>query len=236
MPLVTSRGVGQYVASEAHTFLTNRLWKNGTARRPIIYFTGGPGDDRDFITATASGSQVPSVLAESGFPIVSAAFGGANMWGNDTSIARIGSAWTYIKSQLSPSTDKFIGVGVSKGVTALLNYAKANPSNVAAIAGFVPAVDIQDIYTNDRAGAASSISTAYGGAPPDDHTPAKNAASYTGIPIKLWYQSDDTTVIPSTVTTFAATAGATTVNTGTGGHTAANVDAVQVAAFLAAYA
>lgn len=232
----TSRGIGVYVASEAHTCASGRLYKGSSSRRPVVYFPGGVGGDRKFLDDSTTGSQIGPLLAECGYPIISAAFGGPSLWGNSTTATRIGQAWTQVKSQLSTATDKMLLIGVSQGATAALNYAKSNPSNVAAIVGIVPAVDIQDIDTNNRGGASTAIQTAHGGAPSDALTPAKNASSFTAIPQKLYYASDDTTVIPSTVTTFAATSGASTVNLGAVGHTAATVDPQSVVSFLSQYA
>lgn len=232
----TVRGVGVYVASEAHTCLSERLYKRTATRRPVVFFPGGVGGDRKFLTSTVDGSAVALALAEAGFPLISAEFGGPSLWGNATTATRIGQAWTQVKTELNTLTDKMLLVGVSQGATAAFNYAKSNPTNVAAIVGLVPAVDIQDIHTNNRNGSAASIEAAHGGAPPDALNPADNTASFTAIPHKLYYASDDTTCIASLTTTFAAASGGTTVNLGAVGHTAATVDAATVTAFLELYA
>jgi pimeloyl-ACP methyl ester carboxylesterase len=211
----TSRSIGSYVAAEAATLLCGRLYKPDATKRPLIYFTGGPGDDRDFITAAASGSQIAPRLADLGIPIVSAAFGGGNQFGNDTAQARIGQAWTWIKAQLNPKQDKFIGIGVSKGATALLNYARNNPANVAALLLIVPAVNLTDLHDNNRSGLAAAIEGAYGGSPASfaaaapTHDPALNAAAHAalGIPVKMLHGDNDVTVVPQTVIDFASATG-----------------------------
>lgn len=210
MSLATRRGVGQYVAAEAHTAAHGRLYKPDATKRPVIYFTGGPGDDRDFLTATASGSQIAPVLADAGVPIISAAFGGADLWGNDTTQTRIGQAWTQIKTELGTKTDKFIGIGVSKGALALLNYTRNNPGNVAAILGIVPVVNLTNVYT-DNAASQAAIDAAYTNhatyltALPT-HDPALNTATHASqaIPMRLIYGSADVTVRPADVASFAA--------------------------------
>lgn len=215
--LCTSRGVGQYVASEAHTLAYGRRYKADGTMRPVVYFTGGPGDDRDFLTSTASGSQIAPFLAHAGVPVISAAFGGANQWGNDTSQTRIGQAWTFVKTVLGTKTDKFVGIGVSKGATALLNYTRANPANVAALLLIVPAVNLTDIHDNNRSGNAANIETAYTNlagwqAAAATHDPALNTATHASqaIPMFLIYGDSDTTIAPSTVTSFAGAVGAAT--------------------------
>lgn len=213
--LCTSRGVGQYVAAEAHTLAYGRLYKQDGSKRPLIYFTGGNGDDRDFLTTPASGSQIAPALADRGVPMISAAFGGTYEWGNDTAIARIGQAWTYVKAQLSPKQDQFVGIGVSKGATALLNYARANPANVAALLLIVPAVDVSDIHDNNRGGNAAGIETAFGGAAgwasaAATHDPSLNLATHKSqsIPIKMLYGGGDTVITPASVKHFADGTGA----------------------------
>lgn len=214
--LCTSRGVGQYVASEAHTLAYGRRYKADGTHRPVIYFTGGPGDDRDFLTASASGAQIAPTLAHLNVPIISAAFGGGNQWGNDTAQTRIGQAWTYVKTALGTRTDKFVGIGVSKGATALLNYTRNNPANVAALLLIVPAVNLTDIHDNNRSGLAASIETAYTNlagwqAGAATHDPALNTATHASqaIPTFIFYGDGDTTVTPSSVTSFASAVGAT---------------------------
>ena len=216
--LCTSRGVGQYVASEAHTLAYGRLYKPDASRRPVIYFTG-LSSDRNFIEGTASASHVPPRLARLGVPFISAEFGGTGLWGNATTQTRIGEAWAYVKAALGTRTDKFIGVGVSKGATAVLNYARANPSDVAALVLIVPAVDVSDIYDNNRSGNAAQIDAAYGGdwaGSKATFDPALNTATHASqaIPMKLFYGGADTTCTPATITAFATAVGGTAVNVG----------------------
>lgn len=223
--LCTSRGVGQYVASEAHTLAYGRRYKADGTVRPVVYFTGGPGDDRDFLTSTASGNQIAPLLAHLNVPVISAAFGGADQWGNDTAQTRIGQAWTFVKSALGTKTDKFVGIGVSKGATALLNYTRANPTNVAALLLIVPAVNLTDIHDNNRSGNAANIEAAYGGAAAwttaaAAHDPALNTATHASqaIPTFIIYGDADTTILPSSVTSFASAVGASTQLVTGGGH------------------
>lgn len=236
MPLCTSRGVGQYVASEAHTFAFGRLYKADVTRRPLIFFTGGPGDDRDFLTAAASAKQLAPALADLGIPIASAAFGGAAQWGNDTAQTRIGQLWAYAKAQLGTKTDKFVGIGISKGATALLNYARNNPGNLAALLLVVPATGVSDIHDNNRSGLAAEIEAAYGGAAgwaaaAAAHDPSLNTAAHRaqGIPMKLFYGGADTTVVPATVASFASAVGVPAINKG------ATLDHLTTAPALDAY-
>lgn len=239
-----SISVGGYVAAEASSAFYGRLYKRDGTRRPVIYFTGGPGDARDYLTASSSGKQIAPVLADAGIPVISAAFGGAALWGNDISQARIGQLWTYVKTQLGTKADKFVGIGVSKGATALLNYMRANPGNVAAFVGIVPAVNMTDIHDNNRGGNQASIDTAYGAAWAANaatHDPSLNTATHASqaIPTKLINGDSDVVVIPSTVSAFASAVGATLVTKAGTDHlaTAPAIDPVEdVLRFVGPYA
>lgn len=210
----TRRDVGGYVASEASTLAAGKLYAPTASKRPIIYFTGQTANDTDFLTSSASGSQIAPRLADVGVPFISAVFGGANLWGNDTTQTRIGQAWTYVKAQMGCKTDKFIGIGVSKGALALLNYARNNPSNVAAIVGIVPVVNLPNVYA-DNASLQAEIDTAYTNhatyltALPT-HDPNANAATHLSqaIPMEFIYGASDTVVRPADVSAFATAVGA----------------------------
>lgn len=233
----TATGVDTAAGSDDWTVLFPYLYQANGRKRPVIVFTGGPGDDRDFIVTAASGAHVPPVLATAGWPLYSAEFGGTNLWGNPTTVTRIGQAWTKVKALMDTAVDQFIGIGVSKGATALLNYAKDNPADVAGLALFIPAVDIQDMHTNDRAGSAASIAAAYGGgAPPDSSNPADNTGALDAIPQEIWRSTNDTACVQSVVDSYATAVSATVHSLGAAGHSAASVSAAEVAAFLAAIA
>lgn len=221
MRLCTSRGIGEYVANEAHTAIYGRLYRADVTRRPVLIFTGGAGDDLDFLTADASGKQLAPTLADNGVVCASAAYGGAAQWGNDTSQTRIGQLFSLVQTRFGTKTDKFVGIGVSKGATSMLNYARNNPTKVAALYLIAPAVNVSAIYNGDRGGLAASISAAYGGnwaSAAATHDPALNTAAHAsqGIPMKLMYGGSDTTCLSSEVTSFASATGAQATQVGAG--------------------
>lgn len=215
MSLCTTRGVGAYVASEAHTAAYGRFYVR-QATRPVIFFTGGASGDRDFLDNGASANQLTPRLVEMGVPIISADFGGPNLYGNDTTQTRIGQIWTYVKTLMDTKTDKFIGIGVSKGFTALANYTRNNPNNVAALVGIVPGVSLTNVYA-DNASLQAGIDAAYTDhatfltALPT-HDPLLNTATHAsqGTPMKLIWGDSDTTVRPADIATFASAVGAST--------------------------
>lgn len=218
MVMSTQRDLGQYVAAEASLAAIGRTYRRGV-KRPVIYFTGANGLARDFLDEPASGSQIAPRLVDVGIPFISSQFGSPPLqWANDIAQARIGQLWTYVKTLLGPRTDKFVGIGVSKGAAALLNYARNNPANVAAIVGIVPAANINDLYVNQAATFQAQIDVAYpsGTYPPNGwpsakgtHDPALNAATHAaqGIPMRFYYGDADTTVLPAVLESFMAAVG-----------------------------
>ncbi len=241
--LKMTRGVGEYVKNEAHTCLFGPTYEPDGTRRPAIVFTGGPGDDRDFLTSIASGSTIYPTLARAGIPMLSAEFGGPAQWGNDTSKRRIGQAWRRATSQLGTRADKFVGIGVSKGYVALDNYARENPTSVAALVGIVPAANVSDIYDNNRSGLRPRISAAYNGDWPGaaaTHDPSRNIVvrAGLGIPTLLIAGERDETVLPETVADYGAAIGAA-VKTKTGADHMTTAPAVEpledLLAFLLPY-
>lgn len=154
--------------------------------------------------------------------------GGTNTWGNDTAIARVEDAVTYLRSGWGQGGPVVL-VGISMGNLSAMAYALANPDDVAAIASVIPALDLNDLVTNRGMGAA--INPAYGGAYNDGtdgptHSPVLFAADLPAVPIKLWYASDDPLCVASTVTAFVAARPSTvTVNVGALGHSDAAVAA-----------
>jgi hypothetical protein len=229
---VTTRGIDVAAASENYSSFFGRLYKPDASKRLVLAFTGGPGDDRDFITTSASASHIFEGLADYDRPVFSAQFGGADQWGNSTALDRISKAWTKAQAVLSTRTDKFIGIGISKGGTALLNDYVLNPTRYQALALFVPAVDIQDVFDNNRGGNQAAINTAHAGRPSNANNPAAHPTSYANVPITIWAASDDIVTPIATMKNFASASNASLKDMGAVGHTAANVPIDEVLRFL----
>lgn len=131
-------------------------------------------------------------------------------FGNDAGIATVAGARTHLQSNASfakAKAGKVILIGVSMGFTLACNYAYRNLANVAGIVGIVPLVDLDDVYTRNPGGTVvSGMNAAYGGTyDPATMSPVRNpialAPSIT-VPIKLWYGTADTTILPERVVAF----------------------------------
>lgn len=243
MALRSYQGSGRYAASEQDVFISTLAGLAGGIRG-VVYC--------HVVNSTATACRdynsigelhLVNTIAEV-FPVLSIDAGGLSPWGNATAMARIGDAITYLQGTRGAKSGKVLLVGSSHGGLTVLNFAKANPTLVAAVVGMLPVIDLNDVVTNNRGGLAAGVNTAYGGAYSEvtngpTSNPANYAASYA-IPTQLYYASDDTTAIPSTVTTFASTAtNVTATSLGALGHTEAAIDAAPrstILAFLSQYA
>jgi pimeloyl-ACP methyl ester carboxylesterase len=236
-------GLGRYAASEKDVYTASvGAYPGGV--RGVIY-CHGRNDDATAPRHYASIGELRLVNAVAEvFPVLSIDAGGVLTYGNSTAVARVADAVTYLQGTLGAKAGTVLLIGASMGCLTALNYAKANPSKVGAIVTVNSAVDLNDIVTNNRGGLAAEVNTAYGGTYVEaTNGPTSNPANYAAslsVPIRLHYATDDTLAIPSTVTTFAATAqNATAVSVGALGHTQAAIDAAprdQILAFLRQYA
>jgi alpha-beta hydrolase superfamily lysophospholipase len=87
---------------------------------------------------------------------------------------------------------------------------------------------------------AAQIDTAFGGnaaylAAVGTSNPMTRAASFQGVPVKLWYSTDDPSVPTAHVASFATAAGAPTASLGAVGHSAGSLTAEALTSFFAPY-
>ena len=234
-------GVGLYYSGEGHAISAPWNYKLGS-HRACLFADGFSQQAVQSIGAGASNPPTANSAAHIVQGIDKAGLGvmtgdlGNSQWGNATGISRMGSLHTYAKSRIYNSNTVVLA-GVSMGAANVLNWAKANPTYPAAIALFCPALDMQDIWDNDRANLKAWITAAYGGRPPDASNPADNAASFSSIPICIWYSSTDTVILPAIVEAFAAAVGSNVElrDLGTGGHDVSPVDGLEAGKWLKRY-
>lgn len=224
--------------AEPMAMFWGRLHRAG-AKRGVLYGHGRDQNGQTLLTVYNVGKEG---LADEGIPLVSADLAGARAWGNPTSVARVGDARTFLDSKLAPKNDKVLLYGGSMGSLALLNWARANKASVAAIALFLPIVDLDAVH--GYAPYAADIEAAYGGslaafnAAKDASNPMAHVEDYEDIPIKLWYSTTDPIATPEPVAVFKAAVGANVelASMGAQNHTLNNFYAQEVVDFLAAYA
>jgi pimeloyl-ACP methyl ester carboxylesterase len=245
MSTVASYGVSRYVAREHDATIVSRTFHPDGTRLGIIYCHGSGGTAASTMTPTNIGEfPLLHALAER-YPVVGPAIGSGPLWGNDLSNTRMSQVYAYIQTKVGAKAGKVILAGVSMGVLTALVWAHENPDSVAAVVGWLPAVDIADIHDHNRAGLRASINEHYGGSYDDAvqkyrHNPAYIATTgaYGGLPCRFYYASDDPIAIPATTTAIVAAIGssASAVPLGPGGHSqksVAHVPASDVLTFLA---
>lgn len=131
---------------------------------------------------------------------------GYETWGNDTGIARIHTAITYMRANWGVSGPVVL-VCASMGATNAFAYTLAHPENVKAVAAVIPLVDLNDIYNR---GFSAQLNAAYGGSYNDavdgpTHSPIQFADKLPdNLPIHLWSVPDDPLTPAETAQAFVA--------------------------------
>lgn len=232
----STRGDGQYLASQVHRAYAGRLYKPAT-RKGVILCAGLSGTADSWYSTSLNALDTPNALVGAGFPTASPAVNAT--WGNSTMRTRITDLRTFMQSTTPRGwqfgSGKVHLLGSSMGSACVLNWAKNNPTLVQSIAITIGPPDMQAIHAADRGGLAASIAAAYGGsAPTDADNPADYAADLTGIPIKVWYSSNDTLILPAETEAFIAASGAESRNMGALGHAVDGTEVPEIASFFSA--
>lgn len=220
--LTQARYSGVYTAGDTHIEWLPKTWRGGGTVRGIIASHGATGSDLDPLSFTTFPHWAPILqrLCGMGYPIISVNAGGS-LFGNDTVISTYMPAALTRLAAMGAKTDKVALFGCSMGNLTGMNWARANPTKVACIAGVAPASDLNDIVTNNRDGQAANVNAAYGGAYSDatmgaTHNPARYGATLAGIPTRLYYSDADPAIPPATVTALATLIGASATATDLG--------------------
>lgn len=222
----TSSGLARYTAASEYdtVFGTVRTW---SGKQPNgIVFCHGSGDSARISYDDPVQFDLCSRLAQNATVILADL--GLQTWGNDTAITRIGEAIAYLRTSYGVQ-GKVALVGASMGNANQMAYARANPSQVRAIAGIIPLTDLTDVMTR---GAAAEVNAAYGGTYSDvtngpTHNPIRYASTLpTTMPIRLWSSPTDALVPYQTALDFQTARPQTVLSTLPNyGHSDASVDA-----------
>lgn len=140
-------------------------WKGDGTRRAVLWVHGYVGSSTFGLPGLpfGSGSDLQK-FARRGHLIAGADLGGGSTWGNALARERVDDIWRYLKQNYGVRGDKFVVYCASMGGQLALNYAVRKPYNVAAIGGFVPVINLDDIHDRNPIvgfNAAADIETAY---------------------------------------------------------------------------
>lgn len=212
-----------------------------TAVLPLVVWCHGHGTlaKAPFDPVNSGEYHLAHKLAAAGFVVVTADLGGTVSWGSAAAQAKISPLVTTARASWGASSGKFSLVGVSMGHTLAVDYAAANPTLVAKVAGILPVTDMEAIRTRNPSGFRAEIDTAWGvvypAALPAGANPNGHAADLVSAAIgyKAWGASDDTISTQAEQSAFATAAGGTLVDLGALGHTEAAIDTIDAASFAA---
>lgn len=240
MTLVTSYGVGRYRVNEASVLFTPRI-SSEPKRAGVIHCHGAAIGDPVPLDVTLQYLNTfrdePYSLARYGITSLAADLGGGETYGNATADAGMNDALTFLKA--NGANDTPVGLlGGSMGGAVAANWTRTHLASVACIAMLIPALDLEDIRSNNRGGFASSIESAYGGntawqATRLTRNPVEFAAALASIPIAIWYSTNDDVCLPARINAFADSHGNTELfSIGAVGHTAFVADGMEIANWM----
>ena len=185
----------------------------------------GMGYQYEFVDAAQpNSSRIASLIVNAGIPCIAGSFGG-DIMGNDQQLGYVETAWSVLQEKAGVNGQKVMLYGESMGGGVAARFAEAYPDMVAAFIGAIPAVDLVDVYTNNRGGLGATIGTAWGTVYPnplpsraDLASDANTALIANKFPVRLYYSSGDTIVVPSAVQNFATKVGGTATQFSSGPH------------------
>lgn len=233
-----SHGVGVYRATERHICRSNRFHRRDGTTVGVLALHGS-GNDATFVDTFPPAVE----LARRGFTVLGVDAGGLTTWGNDTALAAVNDARTFLQGTLAAKAGKIVLLGGSMGSVLALNWLRANPTAVYCASLGLPIADVEDVRANNRGGAQAAIETAYtNNAGWQTARPTHNPAEYTAdliaadVPIRFDYSTDDTIGLPALTLDLADTLGdlATVDDYGAAGHTYTGLDATTAANWVEA--
>lgn len=155
-------------ASDNSVAYLPRDWKGDGTKTGVVFQCGLANGATNSAYDTAQGQPLMEALCARGFPVVmtdlgAGVSGGSPQWGNSNAITRYGNIRTYLQGTLGAKSGPIVAAGFSMGGLGSLNFAAANPSQVAAIAGFCAVTNLQTYRAAQTIGGASGLDLAYGG-------------------------------------------------------------------------
>jgi pimeloyl-ACP methyl ester carboxylesterase len=212
-------------AGEVRTAYIPARWKYDGSR-PVVVWGHGHGQ-LHYAVPPGFGAALLTAWVHAGWAVVIPRAAG-DSWGNDNAIESYGDALAYAEAPqsaggLGARVGAHLLYGYSMGALACCNFARANPSKVAAILLSAPGIERQRLYdVNINGYGTAEIAAAYGGAgnvptTRATHDPSFYAADLADIPIDLTYDPADPVTSVAGMEAFAAASGAT-LRTGAFGH------------------
>jgi len=226
-------GLGRYFAGEADMVLTAATYSGGG---PLVVVCHGAGQTPANY-ATGPQRQDLDMLAGSGCVVVIADLGGINTWGLDTVVhpttGRIAAVRTWAATAYEADTTRMALIGDSMGGQNAILYHRLAPANVKCTVLRAPVVAADALHDRGPAGLGLLMDIAYGSAgnweaavPTKDPSHANQTAVIAGFAdnVRIWYSTNDPTILPADVFSFATATGVDLRIMGAVGHDPVKVD------------
>lgn len=227
---VRSYSTGRVAPGEADLVITAPGYTGGG---PIVVVCHGAGGGPSTYTPAAHRHDL-DLLANSGCVVVIGELGGGNTWAIDTVVhattGRIRAAIDYAASAWDGDLDRVAIVADSMGAMNALNFMWRAPADTVKAAALRVPVVAADALHDRNSGIAALMDAAWGSpanweAAVSTRDPLANAAAITAFKdsVRLWYSTNDPTVLPADITAFTAATGVEARPLGAVAHSEAQI-------------
>jgi len=227
-------GLGRYFAAESDLVIVSSTYSTGG---PLVIVCHGAGQTPANYALLSANADL-KMLADSGCVVVVPELAGVNTWGLDSvvhpSTGRIAAVRTWAAgAPYFADTSRMALIGDSMGGQNAILYHRLIPANVKCTVLRCPVVAADALHDRD-AGFATLINTAYGSGPNwEAAVPTKDPshANQTAVistfasKVRVFYSTNDATVLPADVTSFAAATGVSIRPMGAVSHSPTSVHA-----------
>lgn len=177
----------------------------GTARTPLpsAAFSAGTVTDKSL-------AVMAERLTVLGHPVAASDQVSPTSWGVDAAQAEVTQLLIMLNQKFGTNPNRVLLLGDSMGTVLALNWARANPTKVAAIALLLPIPDLAYAHSDPQGNVLSTaINTAYGSlaayqAAEPTHNPSRFPAAYKDMHIRFFSCSDDPVGSAQEVNDFVA--------------------------------
>lgn len=222
-------GFARYAAGEADLVITAPTYKSGG---PLIILCHGAGQTPDNYAIYAASSDLDYLAYNLGAVVIVASLKGINTWALDSVVhpttgdIKLLMTWAAGAPYFADTTRTAL-IGDSMGGQ---NAAIAYRNNTSAFKCCVlrsPVVAANALHTRDPAGLGALMDTAYGSTanwnaavPTKDPSHTNQTAVLATVKdrIRIYYSTNDPTILPSDVTSFSAAVGCKFYPTGANNH------------------
>jgi len=227
-------GLGRYFTGEADFVLTASTYSTGG---PLVIVCHGAGQTPANYAPLSANADL-KMLADSGCVVVVPELAGINTWGLDSVVhpttGRIAAVRTWAAgAPYFADVTRMALIGDSMGGQNAILYHRLAPANVKCTVLRAPVVAADALHDREPAGLGLLMNIAYGSGaaweaavPTKDPSHANQTAVIAGFAdnVRIWYSTNDPTILPADVFSFATATGVDLRIMGAVGHNPVMVD------------